>query len=222
MRPGEVCAMRACDIDTTSDPWTYKPAHHKTEHHDIKRVILLGPRAQKIVEEFWKPDLKAYLFSPADAMIEMRQELSGNRKTPLNQGNKPKANLERRVNRRYGAKYRTSAYDHAIAKACEKAFGIPDEIKEPTTLAAKEAETKLPLEQQRQRRLEREQARKTWRAQHVWSPNQLRHNAATKLRRQYGIDVAQTVLGHKIGSSITEIYAEANVEKAKGVMAKIG
>jgi integrase len=55
-----------------------------------------------------------------------------------------------------------------------------------------------------------------------WTPHQLRHNAASRLRREYGIDLAQTILGHRLGSAITEIYAEANVEKARDVMAKIG
>ncbi|MBA2707235.1 MAG: recombinase XerD, partial [Gemmatimonadaceae bacterium] len=86
MRPGETAMMRGCDIDSTFKPWTYTPPHHKIQHHDIRRVIILGPRAQKIVEQFWKPDLQAYLFSPADAMRELREKLHQERTTPLNQG----------------------------------------------------------------------------------------------------------------------------------------
>ncbi len=55
-----------------------------------------------------------------------------------------------------------------------------------------------------------------------WAPNRLRHNAATRLRREFGIDLAQTILGHRVGSAITEIYAQANVSKAKAVVAKVG
>ena len=29
-----------------------------------------------------------------------------------------------------------------------------------------------------------------------WHPNQLRHNAATRLRREFGLDMARAVLGH--------------------------
>jgi hypothetical protein len=32
----------------------------------------------------------------------------------------------------------------------------------------------------------------------------------------------QTILGHRIGSAITEIYAEANVRKAREVMGRVG
>ncbi len=55
-----------------------------------------------------------------------------------------------------------------------------------------------------------------------WSPNQLRHNHGTRIRRDFGLDVAQTILGHRLGSTVTEIYAEANVRKAREVIAKVG
>ena len=55
-----------------------------------------------------------------------------------------------------------------------------------------------------------------------WSPNRLRHNAATRLRREFGIDLAQTILGHRLGSAITEIYAECNTAKAIEVVRKTG
>ena len=55
-----------------------------------------------------------------------------------------------------------------------------------------------------------------------WSPHRLRHNAASRLRRDFGIDLAQTILGHRLGSAIKEIYAEANVAKAIEVIGKVG
>ncbi len=222
MRPGEVCGMRGCDLKTDGSPWEYRPLSHKTAHHGHERVIYLGPKAQAIVEPFLKTDTQAHLFSPADAIREMREESAKNRKTPLNQGNTPKPDLDRRVKKKFGSRYNVAAYDHAITKACEKAFGMPDEIREPRRKEARAAEATLPPEAQKKRREERMAARSKWRAQNVWSPNQLRHNAATELRKKHGIDVAQTILGHRLGSSITEIYAEANVDKARDVMAKIG
>jgi integrase len=54
-----------------------------------------------------------------------------------------------------------------------------------------------------------------------WNPNRLRHNAATALRREYGIELARIVLGHASGFT-TEIYAEADKLHAMEVMAKIG
>ncbi len=55
----------------------------------------------------------------------------------------------------------------------------------------------------------------------AWHPHQLRHTAATELRRQYGLDAAQVVLGHS-GARITEVYAAVDSAKARAIMAQIG
>lgn len=49
-RPAEICAMRPCDIEKRRKGWVYRPATHKTAHKNNVRVIVLGPRAQKILE----------------------------------------------------------------------------------------------------------------------------------------------------------------------------
>jgi integrase len=56
----------------------------------------------------------------------------------------------------------------------------------------------------------------------AWHPHQLRHNIATKLRKEYGLDASRIVLGHTSNSSVTAIYAEADMEKGKQIMAKVG
>ncbi|MBI1311301.1 tyrosine-type recombinase/integrase [bacterium] len=55
----------------------------------------------------------------------------------------------------------------------------------------------------------------------AWSPNQLRHSRATWLRRQYGIEAAQVILGHST-ADVTQIYAERDFESARRVMAEVG
>jgi integrase len=54
-----------------------------------------------------------------------------------------------------------------------------------------------------------------------WHANQLRHAAATRLRREFGIDVARAVLGH---SSVmpTQVYAEQDEAKAMEAMERVG
>ena len=54
-----------------------------------------------------------------------------------------------------------------------------------------------------------------------WHPHQLRHNAATMLRREFGLDVARVVLGHR-SPQITELYAELDVGRAAEVMERLG
>lgn len=54
-----------------------------------------------------------------------------------------------------------------------------------------------------------------------WSPNMLRHAAATRLRREIGIEAARVVLGHT-SATTTEIYAEADRINARDAMKKSG
>ena len=54
-----------------------------------------------------------------------------------------------------------------------------------------------------------------------WSPNRLRHNAATELRKEFPIDVVRTILGHS-SVDTTEIYAEIDYESARAAMEKAG
>jgi integrase len=55
----------------------------------------------------------------------------------------------------------------------------------------------------------------------AWSPLQLRHTAASAIRARYGLEAAQTVLGHK-KADVTEVYAERDLARARAVMAEIG
>ena len=54
-----------------------------------------------------------------------------------------------------------------------------------------------------------------------WSPHRLRHNAGTLVRRGYGLEAAQVMLGHA-RVDVTQIYAEVNDAKAIEVAGKVG
>jgi integrase len=55
----------------------------------------------------------------------------------------------------------------------------------------------------------------------VWFPNQLRHLRGTEIRKRYGLEASQAVLGHsELG--VTQVYAENDREAARTVMAEIG
>lgn len=55
----------------------------------------------------------------------------------------------------------------------------------------------------------------------VWTPHRLRHNAATIVRREYGLEAAQLILGHA-RADVTQLYAEVNHLKALEVAGNIG
>jgi integrase len=54
-----------------------------------------------------------------------------------------------------------------------------------------------------------------------WSPNRLRHTAATRIRRRHGIEMARVILGHSTAFT-TEIYAETDRVKAAEVIKQMG
>jgi len=62
---------------------------------------------------------------------------------------------------------------------------------------------------------------KTWQKQHRWNPNQLRHSAGTEIRRRYGLEAAQNVLGHA-SADVTQVYAERDLKRAEQVMREVG
>jgi len=55
----------------------------------------------------------------------------------------------------------------------------------------------------------------------VWTPNQLRHAAATEIRDKFGLEYAQAALGHA-SAKTTEIYAKVSFDKAAKVAKEIG
>ncbi len=55
----------------------------------------------------------------------------------------------------------------------------------------------------------------------AWHPNRIRHTAATEIRRRYGLEASQAVLGHaELG--VTQVYAEADLGRARAIMSEAG
>ncbi|MEQ8211047.1 MAG: site-specific integrase [Lacipirellulaceae bacterium] len=54
-----------------------------------------------------------------------------------------------------------------------------------------------------------------------WAPNRLRHTAATEIRREFGLEAAQVILGHS-SADVTQVYAERDLAKGIEVVRKIG
>lgn len=54
-----------------------------------------------------------------------------------------------------------------------------------------------------------------------WTPGRLRHNAATRIRQQFGAEAARLVLGHR-HLSTTEIYAERDLNQYRRIVKELG
>ena len=197
MRPGEVCIMRSCDVNTEGRIWEYRPSSHKTEHHEKERVVFIGPRAQTVLRPVLSLDLRAFIFSPERSVQEHLERRHEARETPAWQGNEPGTNRTRHPKRSPGERFTTDSYRQAIEYACAKAWPVPDAI------------------------VDKPEAVKQWLREHGWAPNQLRHTFATNARREHGIEAVKILLGHS-DLSTSEIYAERDSTVAKAVMQKIG
>jgi integrase len=196
MRPGEVVLMRGADLDTTGKLWLFNLAKHKTRLFGHDRKIYLGPKAQEVVKPFLKLDPSAYLFNPIDAEAERREKLSQARKTPLSCGNKPGSNRRRAPKKSPGDRYTTMTYYRAVIRGCDAANPPP-----PGLTDAAEIDK--------------------WVKEHRFHLHQIRHTLATDLRKEYGIEGAQVVLGHRTLVA-AQIYAEKNAEAAQRIMAAVG
>lgn len=197
-RPGEIVSMRGCELNMTGKVWEYAPRSHKTSHRGKRRVICIGPKAQGVIRPFLTLDLESYLFSPRDARAEfVATNYRAGSKAAAQGGRFPKAH------------YTVESYETAIRRACEKAFEMPDELRR--------IDPKLPTAT----RTALSKRASTWRKRNCWHPHQLRHNAATEIRRQFGIEFARIVLGHA-SAVTTEIYAEEDTAKAREIIGLVG
>jgi integrase len=199
MRPGEVVVMRTADIDRSGKVWTFTPAEHKMLYRGRERTIYLGPAAQEILKECLKADPDAFLFSPGEVREERFAQMQANRRTKVQP-----SQLDRRkpgAKRRPGARYTTHTYYFAIRQGCTKAFPHPT----------------ISKVKRKDRTAEQRSLLNEWDREHAWHPNQLRHTAATRLRKEFGLDVARVILGHS-SPAVTEVYADLDREKALNIM----
>jgi integrase len=209
MRPGEVCVMRGCDLDTSGEIWTYRPGRHKTAWRGRDRIVCLGPAAQAIVRPFLTLETESHLFSPGRAMTDRAATMRAIRKTPVQPSQQ-----NRRVGRRrkkWGDCYQRGSYSHAVTKGCDRADRW---ARQQAENAAAEAEGRPAVKV----------AAKVVETQRLvprWFPNQLRHNHATEVRKRFGLEAAGAALGHA-KMSATEVYAEKDQALALRVAREIG
>jgi integrase len=204
MRPGEVIAMTTGAIDRSGPVWTYVPDSRKTGHHGRGRTIFLGPRAQGVVTPWPRVDPDAYLFSPREATEKWHAARRAARKSPMTPSQAARTR-RRRPMRAPGERYTVNSYRQAIQGACDRAFPHPTLGAVPDDELTDGQRAELAA----------------WRKAHHWSPNPLRHSAATAIRARYGLEAARTVLGHAEADT-TQVYAERDQGQARAIMAEVG
>jgi integrase len=226
-RPDEVCRLRPLDVEKdNASCWVFRPGsdegphgRHKNAHHKHERLILIGPRAQEVLQPYLEIEPEDFCFSPARGEAARAAERRERRRTPLYPSHLKRLLANRKPNRRRapGNRYDTASYRRAIERACDKAFPLPDHLAQRLRdNGKKESRTAWWARLTEGERLEV----RAWRRAHRWRPNQLRHVRATELRR-HGLDVAKTILGHSKVET-TQLYAEKDLIAAMELISRIG
>jgi integrase len=192
-RPGEVCQIRPCDVDRSGDVWEYRPADHKTAYRGRERCIYIGPKAKAILLPYLLRDAKANCFSPSESEQKRHEEQRKKRRTRVQPSQQHRKKAKPRRTPRTA--YTKDSYQRAIARAVVKAN------KARTEEAADIGVEPILLPH--------------------WHANQLRHSKATEVRRQFGLEAAQVVLGHA-KADVTQVYADRDHTLAADVMRQIG
>ena len=195
-------------MDRDGDVWEYVPAEHKSKHHAKVRRVLIGPRRQAVLEKYIdNRPAEAYCFSPAEVEADRVATLRSNRKSKVQPSQVDRRRPDpARVKQDH---YTVAAYRRAIYRACERAFGMPLILKHPNRRPAAQRDHAKLL------------ARR-WRKRHCWKPHQLRHTAATSIRRVAGVDAVATILGHSSAALTDQVYAERNMDAARTVVKEVG
>jgi integrase len=184
MRPAELCQLRPCDLDRSGAVWHYFPEKHKNVYREIERIVSIGPRGQEILRPFLLRPAESCCFSPEESEQQRLKLLHEKRVIPLKYGNRPGTNRKENPQKKPGKQFDSGSYrksiDHAIAAANR---AIEKDAKE------KDIKDPAPIPN--------------------WTPYQLRHTAATKVRKEMGYETAGATLGHT-NMSATAIYAERN------------
>lgn len=174
-RPSELLGLRAIDLETKDKVWRVEMKEHKTRHKGKRRVLLFGPRAQRVLHEFIKSrPTNEPLFSPRESFRELqgRDAEVGRR---ANQRPSPTQS-----DRTIGDIFDHNSYRRQITRACE-ALGVTP-----------------------------------------WTPYRLRHNAATRIRRLYGLEMAQLALGHSSARVTDAVYAERSEKQIRTMFEAAG
>lgn len=189
----------------------------RPEHHGHRRQILIGPRAQDVLRPFLvRPD-DAYVFSPANAEAQRNARRRASRTTPRWPSHDPDRRRQRRRGKRPRKRppshqFTSDSYRRAIRRAIEQAYPPLGD------LAQRDDETKRKWRERVGKRWSEVEA---WWKAHGWHPHQLRHNAATSIRKEFGLEAARVVLGVR-SVAVADIYAEVDRSVAMDVMEKVG
>lgn len=111
-RPGEIVRLKMRWVSKHSEElWIFTIPKGEAKVRSKPRPIPLGPRAIRAIEPFITTNPDAFLFSPADSLMESMGYVRGGERAP-------------------GERYTTGSYRQAIQAACDKGFPVPEDCED--------------------------------------------------------------------------------------------
>jgi integrase len=190
-RPSELFGLRPCDIDRAGPVWAVNLARHKTAWKGKRRALFFGPQAQAVLEPFLLRPASQALFRPEESAADDARRRRDRRKTPLFDSHLARYERER-VERAQAGRARELGETYD-ARTFNRA------IARAIAAANRDRESPIPH----------------------WFPYQLRHAAATRIKREFGLEQVRVLLGHS-SASMAAHYAEDDLAAARKVMEHAG
>ncbi|MCC6798277.1 MAG: tyrosine-type recombinase/integrase [Candidatus Hydrogenedentes bacterium] len=200
-RPGEIVILRPCDFDCSGRVWVAVPSRFKSQYRGLAREIYFGPRAQEVIKPFMDSrGVHEFLFSPREAEIERCEGVKVRRCEGHSEWSSEVVSSEvaSRESRRERDRLNYARRRGGVIKSRRPGDRY-------SVGSYRRAIGRICVELEIS----------------AWNPNQLRHNAGTEIRKVYGLEAAQVILGHR-RADVTQVYAEANRAKAVALIEQIG
>lgn len=223
MRPGEVCALQAEEIDQAGPVWVSSPPHHKNTHRGKARTIPLGPRAQEVLRPFLRVTCPTC----------QRSDRAGRLAWIWSAGLCERCSAE--ADRRgvcgpwpavaVAGDYRVFSPAEAMADRERERAAKRKSKRQPSQALGRRAKPgarRKPRDHYSTSAYQLAIYRACRKAKvSPWFANQLRHTHGTEVRKRFGLEAAQAALGHS-KADVTQLYAERDLALAIRVAAAIG
>lgn len=233
MRPGEVCGLTLGEVDRSGEQWVYRPTEHKTAHRGKARAVPLGPKARALLLAFVRGE-----HPPPDgfAHVELNNPDHSNARLVAADAYE-EAGRDRDAGLLRDVACPVVFLDGCVIDPGAAVFSPSRERDERFKRLRAARKSKVPPSQLARRKKNPKRVPSGEYHPHAylnavkkacekagvpdWHPNQLRHTHATEVRRLYGLEAAQAVLGHS-RADVTQVYAERDLALAAKVAAEIG
>jgi integrase len=120
-RPAEILSMTGRQLDRSGELWLYRPTQHKGRWRGRERVIPLSKAAQDVLTPRLHLDPDRAVFSPCDALREIKDRKRAARQTPMTPSQRQRDEQNASRQSPVGEFYASNELSKAVRRACRAA-----------------------------------------------------------------------------------------------------